>query len=461
MKNLKDEPFKLAVLGGCGTGKSSLVSRLTVDMVHEVHYPTRKQNNWLFTFEPENVLAKTIMDEQPHKRRLLQSGKSDRSFFKSPQITPHILLSPVLFQAFAQEWTEAKALARQPTPKLESRVSTASNRFYTYQDLPENGGSLDQSKTTLTNSDTNILRTQLHADMSASKDLCPVPSGYKPPNIKPVTVDVVDTPGFKPDMVVPFLEVSMFRNLDKDVLKGLANEPRRPVSTTSLLVASGASELNGKINGYIFVYSAVPELNKGALPPGYDSTCQEKPASNPTQDPDSSSLRSVTSSSSATSAIGREVDGGLSLLTTIRNCILDAWSEFRDYQDRWSQGKEGDVYSLMYSFKQMWKNQNARNEKLKQLRSFHTKPNALTWDASSPDSPPPCIIICTHVLDQLASPLLIERGKELAIQWGCTFVGVDTVDDYNVDVALGLILREAAERENIIKMMGKGKSKAR
>lgn len=145
----------------------------------------------------------------------------------------------------------------------------------------------------------------------------------------------------------------------------------------------------------------------------------------------------------------------------MRNCILDAWSEFRDYQDRWAKGKEGDVYSLMYNIKQMWKSQSARNEKLKQLRTFHTKPNALSWDAESPDSPPPCMIICTHINDPLASPVLLDLGKELAIEWSCGFVAVDNMDDYNIDVALGLLLREAVEKEKVIKALSKGKSKSK
>lgn len=299
MKNLKDEPFRLAILGGTGTGKSSLVSKLTVGMVHEVHYPTRKQNNWLFTFEPTGRLVRTVMDEQPHMRRLVQTGKADKSFFKSPQITPHILLSPVLFQAFANEWKETRALAsQQNTSKFKSQVSETKNRFYNYQGHC-NEDFTNQSKTTLTNSDANILRTQLKGISAVTEGSYESPQGYEPPNISPVTVDIVDTPGFKPDMVVPFLEVSLFRNLDRDILKGLADEPRRPVSTTSLLVASGASELNGKINGYMFVYSAVPELNQGAPPPGYDSAKDEDDTTGAPYSPGNSSRKTSVSSASS------------------------------------------------------------------------------------------------------------------------------------------------------------------
>ncbi|SCV04527.1 LANO_0G10748g1_1 [Lachancea nothofagi CBS 11611] len=461
MSTLKDEPFRIAVLGGTGVGKSSLVSRLTVGMAHEVHYPTRKQSNWLFTFEPSGKLARTIMDEIPHRRRLKQCGKSDKSFFESPQVTPLVLLSPVLFQAFANEWKETRAAAKNNS-KSELRCSDPQNGVYHYEDQATRNGYLDQSRTTLTNSNANIMQTHLLKDGETfSNDVHVIPEGYEPPAYRPLVIDIVDTPGFKPDMVVPFLEVSLFRNLDKDVLKGLANEPRRPVSTTSLLVASGASELNGKINGYIFVYSAVPELNHGADPPGYEDSIQEDTQGITTSASHGSSQVSISPISSANSLIDKEPDGGLSLLTTIRNCILDAWSEFRDYQERWSEGKEGDVYSMMYNIKQIWKSQKQRNEKLKQLRSFHTKPNALDWNATSPDSPPPCIIICTHVDDQLASPLLLQRGKDLALQWGCGFVGVDSMDNCNVEVALGSLIRESVEKEKILKGLSKNRSKTR
>ncbi|SCU89962.1 LAME_0E06370g1_1 [Lachancea meyersii CBS 8951] len=463
MNSLKEEPFRVAVLGGTGTGKSSLVSKLTVGMAHEVHYPTTKQNNWLFTFEPSGELVRTLMDERPHRRRLLQSGKADRSFFDTPEVTPLVLLSPVLFQAFANEWKETRTVLRSNAAKAEIRCTNVKNGVYNYEDQSWKNDYIDQSRTTLTNSDANILKTQQSSEgiVSSQSNASSFPEDYEPPTYSALAIDIVDTPGFKPDMVVPFLEVSLFRNLDQEVLRGLANEPRKPVSTTSLLVASGASELNGRINGYIFVYSAVPELNHGTDPPGYDDISQADMPHVSTCSSRNSSNLSISPTSSSSSTAEKECDGGLSLLTTIRNCMLDAWSEYRDYQHRWSEGKEGDVYSLMYNFKQMWKSQKNRDEKLQQLRSFDYKPNAVNWDPSSPDSPPPCIIICTHVDDPLASPVLLNRGKELALQWGCGFVGVDTMDDCNVEVALGMLLREGVERRKIIKAALKHKNKSK
>ncbi|CEP61563.1 uncharacterized protein LALA0_S03e05666g [Lachancea lanzarotensis] len=462
MDSLRQEPIRVAVLGRTGTGKSSLVSKMTVGISHEVHYPTRKQSNWLFAFQPHEDLTRTLMDERPHRRRLAQCGKADRSFFKTPQVTPLVLLSPVVFQAFLNEWKETKTLANSNTSRSDNQWTNPKNEVYHYEENSRNNDDhIGQSRTLLTNSDANILKTQLSSEsnISPSSGGSCLPQDYNPPYFAALPIDVVDTPGFKPDMFVPFLEVSLFRNLGNDVLRGLANEPRKPTSTNSLLVASGASELNGRIDGYIFAYSAVPEFGRGAGPPGYEDSIQKDDLSAPSEASRKSSCSSISPVSSTSSAVEKECDGGLSLLTTIRNCMLDAWSEYRDYQRRWSEGKEGDVYSLVYNFKQMWKSQKQRNEKLQYLRSFQNKPNALDWDPTSPDSPPPCIIICTHVDDPLASPVLIERGKELAMEWRCGFVGVDTMDDCNVELAFGMLLRETVERRKNDKAASKHRNK--
>lgn len=269
-----------------------------------------------------------------------------------------------------------------------------------------------------------------------------LPVNYVPPVYSPILIDIIDTPGFKPDMVVPFLEVSLFANLDKNILRGLADEPRQPVSTTSLLVASGASELNGKIDGYVFVYSAIPELSHLISPPSYDFSNTNKDVANLSID------KTKTNESIPWSSYTKKKDGGFSLLDVIRDCILDAWAEFRDYQRRWEMGQEDDVYSLFYTLKHMWKAEKDRSTKIQELRSYKTTLNSIETDPSSPDSPPPCLIVCTHTKDNMASPLLIEKGRQLATQWKCGFVALDNLEDYNVDVALSLLIREIAEKEN-------------
>ncbi|KAG0668588.1 hypothetical protein C6P45_004559 [Maudiozyma exigua] len=449
----EQRPIRLAVLGAESTGKTSFISRLTLNIVHESHYPTRDQTNWLFDYIPHSKLAKTILDGQAHERLLRRTPNSQRlePIFKSPLVSPNVLLSPLVFQAFIDNYT---------TIKMQSKSkATSSNFFMKNLDLKKtnsngdstkdknlqvryasnniasstNSSSSNSSLSTSNASQTGVQMNQIIEDTDST-----VPKNYIPPSYSPIPIDIIDTPGFNPQMVVPFLEVSLFRNLDKSILKGLANEPRQPVSTRSLLVASGASELNGKIDGYILVYSAIPEVSHHSLslPPGYsdDSTGAKSHSSNQEQ-------------SAETNA------GGYPILSNIRSCILDAWAEYVNYKDAWEKGKEDDIYSLLHNFKNIWKSQESestKNSKIKDLRTFKTTLPRIDLNPASPTSPPPCIIICTHVNEPLASPVLIKKGRDLATQWNCGFVGVNNISDFNVDVALSLIIKEIVEKEKLL-----------
>lgn len=433
-------PIRLAVLGGDATGKSSFISRLTVDIVREVHYPTREQTNWLFDFKPHSSLSRTLLDRQAH-RRSVNKHQAPQPIFISPSISPHVLLSPLVFQSFINEFTQVKAQYHSSPLNHHLHLKNKDTNMYEYLE-PQS----DETKpvNTVTNSDANILRTWTAAYSNVSnippdEETVTLPVNYVPPTYTPIPIDIIDTPGFNPEMVVPFLEVSLFTQLDKRILRGLANYPRQPVSTTSMLVASGASELNARIDGYIFVYSAVPELNHGADPPGYEDTMK-----GPSEQAGSSQSHALWPNYNKLS------DGGFSLLDIIRNCFLDAWTEFRNYENRWEQGKERDVYSLIYNFKNMWKSEHNNGKKLQELRSFNNKPKSIDLDPSSPASPPPFLIVCTHATDRMASPKLIEWGRSLSAQWKSGFVALDSMDDYNVDVAISLILREIVEKNKLI-----------
>ncbi|EDO17254.1 hypothetical protein Kpol_538p14 [Vanderwaltozyma polyspora DSM 70294] len=458
----EQRPIRIAVLGGDSTGKTSLVSRLTLDMVHEVHYPTRTQTNWLFEFIPRSNLAKAILDNSPHERLLLrsQSSQKPQPIFDSPSISPYILLSPLVFQSYINDFTKIKTQHKKSSSNnnhlKQLNLITSDTPYYSYLDSSKE---IDHKKRKR-----NLTAGDINPKIKDIESSVKLPPNYIPPNYTPIPIDIIDTPGFKPEMVVPFLEVSLFRNLGKNVLKGLANEPRRPVSTTSLLVASGASELNGKIDGYIFVYSSVPELSHIRSPPQYsrsDSQINLNFAPNESLKDDSSGKTTVTTSSNSSyswSSFQRKNDGGYSLLEIIRNSMLDAWTEFRNYQTRWNKGKESDVYSLVYSFKNMWKTEKERNEKLQQLRSFNTTLDSIDLEPSSPDAPPPAIIVCTHVGDPLSSPLLIEKGRALATQWKCGFVALDNMDDCNVDVSISLLIRDIVEKEKLLSGSNNGKN---
>ncbi|CCF59485.1 hypothetical protein KAFR_0H00760 [Kazachstania africana CBS 2517] len=418
-------PIRLAVLGGESTGKTSFVSRLTLNIVHEVHYPTRDQTNWLFDYKPHSKLAKTILDDQAHERlsRRTPGSQALEPIFKSPSVSANVLLSPLVFQSFMDNYTQVK-----------TQFKTKSSPNYLLKNLE-----IKMSNDPVNNNSQSLAKYVKSTARSSSTDLgrkfednssVNIPENYIPPSYQPIPIDIIDTSAFKPELVVPFLEVSLFRNLDKNILRGLADEPRRPVSTTSLLVASGASELNGKIDGYILVYSAIPEISHHALasPPSYNDNVNNTEVT-PTD------------------------GGGFSILSKIRACILDAWTEFRNYQNGWEQGKEDDIYSILHNFKSIWRSpeaEAAKMNKVKNLRSYRTTLDSIDLDPSSPNSPPPCIIVCTHINEDLSSPLLVDMGRELATSWNCGFVGVNNIDDFNVDVAMSLIVKEIVEKDKLI-----------
>lgn len=439
-------PIRLAVVGAELTGKTAFTSRLTVNIVHEVHYPTRQQTNWLFDFIPKSALARTVLDNQLHERILARTQGSQQPdpVFSSPSLSPHILLSPLVYQAFLDDYRNVKKqFASRSTNHIKHvELKDRDNPFYSYLETGPEVASATPINTA-TNSNANILRS-IRSGSSTLDDSTEfsigLPSNYMPPEYTAIPIDIIDTPGFNPEMVVPFLEVSLFTKLDKRVLRGLANQPRVPVSTTSMLVASGASELNGKVDGYVFVYSAIPELNNDISPPEYDSISQAV----------SDTGLTSTLSGDFWSASSRRTDGGFSMLQVIRNCILEAWGEYRDYEKRWQEGKEGDVYSLVHSLKTVWKTEQQRRENLAKLRRPNKNLKTLNLDPSSPDSPPPCLVLCTHVHDPMASPALVELGENLATQWRCGFVAADNMDGYNVDVAMSLIVREIVEKNRLL-----------
>ena len=56
--------------------------------------------------------------------------------------------------------------------------------------------------------------------MLNSNELVPTNEYYKVGNndVGPILVELIDTPSFNPQQVVPFLEASLYTNLDKEIL---------------------------------------------------------------------------------------------------------------------------------------------------------------------------------------------------------------------------------------------------
>lgn len=565
--------LRIAVLGGKGTGKSSFISRLTVNLVPEVHYPTLKQNNWLLQFVPEKSrISKCLLDEHWHERMghdIHNVNLVDGCIYPSPNLSQHLLLSKNLFQnatndfiRFRQNYvttslgsTSLSAQTSSSSMKGNSlgnnkysntlpesvyaelnilkdkqeniyykyvtgKVALAENNaakhnYYLYQydnsdstnaynsnhefafevddDDDDDDGNFyaDGDKIRVTEKDlVELKKTSTHPLSSIStedekftqrnnsnntlsaiqsqgnptfyvaghdtltvlktikeQNQMKLPLMYKPPAISPMLIDIIDTPPFDPEMVVPFLEVSLFRNIGSDYLHNLAKDPRRPVSTRSMLTASGANELNGNVDCYILMYSCYPETIE---PPQYDDLEDSINGKGLTGKPKTRRPSST-----------NENDDQIMLLENIRESIEEAWEEFYNYKQNWEEGQEGDVYSVMYNLKKLWsskpkkttrsssttaknsengKNSNSKPPKKKKFRSF-----------DDPLAPPPFIIVATHTACELTSPVLLQRGKDLATEWGCSFVAIDNYVDYNVEEALSLAIREVVERKKLNK----------
>lgn len=376
-----DNPVKLVLLGGPCVGKSTFANRVHSGFFRETYYPTHKSTMLLTDFKPNSSKSRTILDEYGPLEAKQQITKDD-----------DILLSPVIFQSYNKASSNPEIRNRRSSSTTKNLLK---NNYYSYKFQDEG----DQ---------------------------------YKEPIISPIQIELIDTPPFKPHLVVPFLEVSLYRNLDKEDLHNLANEPRRPVSTNPLLVASGASELDGNVDGYIFTYCAVPSLN----PPSYDESLT--PTSSNEEEPIVTSYKE---------------DDSLVILELMRGAIYDAWKEYRNYEKKRKKGQEGDVYSLIHGIKQLWKIKSHEEEqrKLDELRKISSHLDDLDIDPSSPESPPPIVIMCTHAKHDGASPMLIEEGKKLANEWKASFVLVDNEVGYNLEEALALMIREIVERQRLQK----------
>ncbi|KAI5949295.1 hypothetical protein KGF54_005530 [Candida jiufengensis] len=317
-------PIRLAFLGGSKSGKTSIISKLTLGSYRETYYPTTQLTPILFNYEPESTQSKDILINN------------------NLEVGHNVNLSSVLKQS-------------------KNTGNVKNNEYY---------------------------------NLNETKD-----------EITPILVELIDTPAFNPQKVVPYLEASLYSNLDKEILHNLANEPRRPVSTNPLLVASGASELNGNVNGYFFVYSAIPSYN----PPGYENQAN-----------------SLLSSELPTNHT-------FNLLPTIKAALNDAWEEYNTFKRDWAKGEESDVFSFKFAFKNI-------------LNSGKSKTQPQSFENSF-DSPP-IWIICTHVKNELASAQLIQDGKTLSSDWKCGFIAIDNVND-DVDIILSLMIRDILQKQKL------------
>lgn len=369
----ENEPIRLAYLGGSRCGKTCLISKLTYGNFRETYYPLRQTQPILFDYVADSAVLRMVLDDTRPKQALDMAIKND-----------DIVLSPVVYNSLVSNTTKKANLgATQEQEGLRMRLSN--EYYFTFAD--KNCHSADVA-----------------------------------PNVSPILMELIDTPAFNPTQTVPFLEASLYVKLDKDVLHNLANEPRRPVSTNPLLVASGASELNGSVDGYFFCYSAVPS----ALPPPYEGV--DEPQGGAVSDGEETSY---------------------SLLPVMKAALDDAWQEYYTYKTRWQQGKETDVFSFKTALKGMLMEDARRPPPQGNTSSAPLQLLDISTDPSDPSCPPPIWIICTNRDLPLASPRLIQEGKQLSRKWKCGFIALDVKHD--VEESLALMVRELVERKKLRK----------
>lgn len=416
-----NSPIRIALLGGPRSGKTSIISKLSLGSFRDTYYPTHQTQPILFTFSPVSILSRCILDEFDMSSTLQLIGQNN-----------HLVLSPVIYQAYSKlAPSNNSSITNQNRPSTiisnhEDKIITSTNQFYTSYNH----------------------KNELDAH------------AYIPPQITPILVELIDTAAFNPDQVVPFLEASLYIKLDREILKNLANEPRRPVSTNPLLVASGASELNGSVDGYFFVYSAVPSYN----PPSYNEVL-ESTGKNYDMTPESSlndddgDLQPVTSTTSYQSLDGSNKtltitntagDTTFNLLSIMKIALSEAWKEYYTYKTRWEEGKESDVFSFKSALKNLWRENNLIETSKNEMKADLTKLKLLdnSMDPADPSCPPPIWVICTHKNNKLASPKLINDGIKLSKFWKCGFIAIDVTDE-NIDESLALIIREILERKKL------------
>lgn len=358
------DPVRLAFLGGAKSGKTSLISKLTMGSFRETYYPLQQTQPILFTYYPQSTLSKQLLDTY-----------SPRNTLNLALIKENVVLSPVVYNNLVSNTT------RRPSPhpavSMNSPTILQSNDIYTIYSRD------NQTHTT------------------------------------PILMELIDTPAFNPTQIVPFLEASLYIKLEKDILHNLADEPRQPVSTNPLIVASGASELNGTVDGYYFVYSAVPT----SLPPPYDESSTEGTSATKTQN-------------------------AFDLLPIMKDALDEAWQEYYTYKVSWEGGKESDVFSFKTALRGL-----LIDEVKKPAPVFGGPGGSKLLDISSdpadPSCPPPIWLVCTHCNLPLASPLLIEEGRQLSKKWKCGFLAVDVQSD--VEEAIALMIRELVERRQLRK----------
>ncbi len=421
LRSTSERPLRFALLGPPKSSKSSIVSIISSGKSIGNYYPTVQNSPTLIQFQPKSVKARALLDVNATLDELEDVNVIGNKEFK---ITQRVL------DAVAEATTVIPSESTIPLLSSASILGRTLNYYdldYTRPDYFETDlmTSLSPISSPIASysigSHSDPFIKGVMSDRLSDEDSNS--SQYRPPVTTPILVELIDTPGVQRNDLIPFLEKGLDSKLAKDVLRNLINEA--DASSRSrvkpLLTGSGMSELNAAMDGYLLCYSCIPETANEAAPPSYDDAIA------------SSSDKSSDSKYHSETQDGYEP---IEIVKALYTAIMEAWKQYTNYQIGWEEGKEFDVYSLNYSFKHLWKKRNLPKNISGQMITNKAR-----------EMMPPVLIAVTHVDHELASPILIEKGRQLAKEWNCGFIEVSCEFENwrNVEETVAFLIRDRIE----------------
>lgn len=456
-----NKPLRFAVLGPHRSSKSAFVSIIANQISLANYYPTIQNSPILLQFQPKRETTRSILDINISLDELDQIGLlHDEKFIISEDLLKKINIRSIKTKKKIhnlQSSQERKQFIEDlhSTDKILKLTNNYYDLDYTKTDMfddesfspinsfhsPIASFSVGQS---FGNSFANSAGMKFPKMSSIKKDQdTEFDDKYKPPVTTPILIELIDTPGVQRDDLIPFLERSLDSRLSRDVLSNLANEYNTNYRSRvkPLITGSGISDLNAGVNGYLLFYSCIPETDDiDSLPPAYENVIND------------TNLK-----------LSAKNEQPIEVLKCLYISIRDAWREYNSYQNDWEESKEYDNLSLTSSIKQLWKDKDklkdskssstAMNNSSSNNSSFSNRNNKIKnkekTDGLDSKQTPPVVVVCTHIDSPQAAPLLIQHGRELAKEWGCTFVQMSCAyneDEWaNVEEALAVAIREVVE----------------
>jgi hypothetical protein len=378
-KGTTNQPLRLALLGAHQAGKSALLSVVANHISLDNYYPTQRNSPMLLQFQPKKESSRAVLDVNATVADLQEmgviedtTGAADASAdadadADADPATLDVMLSAQLLRQIDKagiqrlkqtkhgqgqnaQFDESTVAILQQTDNLYDLDYSCPNLFEQDAFSPlssfhsptgiasySRGHSFGKS---FTNSAGRRFPAYEVETMSTPNQNHPSHSfhqnRYHAPIATPILVEMVDTPGItsNADGLIPFLERSLDSRLTKDVLSNLANGYNTAFRSRviPLITGSGISDLNGQMDCYLLVYSAI------------DSTT-------------------------------------LAVVESLYEAIVDAWREWSAYKTGWAKGGEHDALSMSTSIKHLWKQQQLEKGK-----------GEITVQLDRP----PIVVVCTH-----------------------------------------------------------------